>query len=140
AEAPRGLAARPNRLEVFTDEFGIPSGSAPDGGDYNVKVSLNSAKLKSLGDGPMAYTVTVFAKNLTSTPIAKQHLVIGESRGVIAPAGDLEFDLEGAKLTQGAYRLRATANFRALGDAQGAEAQAGHGFTTFVEGGVLQIY
>jgi len=138
AEIERKPAAKQSKLEVFVGGFDIPSGSALNGGEYKVKVSLNESEIRSLGTGPMAYTVKVYAKSLTASPANKQHLTIGESLGVVGPASELEFDLEGAKLAQGAYRLQATASFRSLSSAQGAERR--RNFTTFVEGGVLQVY
>lgn len=139
AKAAFEPAAQQGKLEVFAGEFGAPTGVAQSGGNYSIKVSLPSAEVESPRTASMAYALTVYAKSLTPGA-AKQHLVIGESQGVVAPPDNLEFNLEGAALAPGAYRMQATARFRPLGDALGAGANASRNYTTFVEGGVLQVY
>ncbi len=123
------------KLEVFTSDSGIASGLTPSSQPYSVHVSLDATEIKP-AVGALAYNVTVYAKNLNQASEALQHQVIGESEGSLAAAENLACAVEGAKLAQGAYRLSAAVRFKTLGNESNAPRQ----FTTYVEGGLLQVY
>lgn len=124
------------KLEVFAAESNLPAGLATSGESYCVKVSLDSTEIKSLTANDLAYSVTVYAKPLNSNSDATQPLVIGESEGVLAANDEPSFAVNGAKLSAGAYRLRAAVRFNALG----AECATPRHTTAFVEGGLLQVF
>jgi hypothetical protein len=125
-----------SKLEVFAGESGVPSGLAVSGEPYCVRVRLDSTEVKPLAASELAYRVTVYARHLASKFEPKQYLVIGESEGVLAATDELVFTVNGAKLSQGAYRLHAAVRFNALG----TESASPRRVTTLFECGLLQIY
>lgn len=139
--SPVESAHRPakSEVEVFARGMSLPSGVVSNGEPYSLKVLLDPSVIPSPEASELAYTVTVYAKPLADTPdSAGKHLsaVIGETQGTVKPTDKLVFDVEGTNLERGAYRLQATASFQS----QAGKKSARKHFTTFVEGGLLQVY
>lgn len=126
-------------VEVFADGVGLPSGVMPSGSNYSLKVLLDPATIQSPETDELAYTVTVYAKKLTDCSPEKRTLVAGQSQGSIFPTGKLVFDLEGTKLEKGSYRLHAVASFNPQPSSK-TKRQTRQSFTTFAEGGLLQVF
>lgn len=136
-ESTFSVASGPSKkLEVFPKGSNAPSRATQNDQAFSIKILLDSAEIAPLTADELAYTVTVYAKRITPTGAAGKHTVVGKSQGVIAPANNMIFAVEGARLAQGAYRLRAAASF----DALGSKPATHNHFMTFIEGGVLQVY
>lgn len=134
AKANASFASK--KLEVYAGGSDLPSDLAPSGEAYSVRIVFDPREMKSSSSSGLEYTVRVYAKNLAPATESGQHLVIGESHGVVSPSDDLIFAVKGTRLPKGMYRLQATASFNALGDVPPTL----HPYTTCVEGGVLQVY
>ncbi|HMY73140.1 MAG TPA: hypothetical protein PLQ88_15100, partial [Blastocatellia bacterium] len=115
-------APRSKKLEVFAPGSEASSGSTPSGQPYCVRVSLDSKPAAK----QLTYNVTVYAKSLSPAAEATQRLVIGESEGVLAATDNLACAIEGAKLSQGAYRLSAAVRFKTVN----SESDSPRQFTT----------
>ena len=128
-----------SEMKVFVRGMDLPSGLVSSGEPYSLKVQLAPSLFPSPEASELSYTVTVYAKPLADPPDAagKHHSsVIGETQGTIKPTDNLVFDVEGANLERGAYRLQAAAIFQS----QAAKKSAQKRFTAFVEGGLLQVF
>lgn len=133
------LTPSKSSVEVFAAGIGLPSGVVPNGSTYNLKVLLDPATIQSTETGELAYTVTVYAKQLAAPSPEKRTLVAGQSQGSILPTAKFVFDLEGAKLEKGSYRLQAVASFTSQ-PSNKTKKQARQSFTAFAEGGLLQVF
>lgn len=129
AAAPRHLDV-PHSLEVLPENQSFSSHLLRHGQAFNVRLSLDLSTLEHEQPGSFAYSATVYAKSLES----RQPQALGESIGTVEASGRVSLDIPALNLAQGAYRL-------------GARVTLGHGksvdvnpqFTTYVEGGVLQV-
>lgn len=129
-----------SEMKVFVKGMGLPSGLVSSGEPYSLKVLLDPSLITSPDTSELAYTVTIYAKPLADAhdSAGKHHSsIIGETQGTIKqPTDHLVFDIQGADLARGAYRLQATASFQS----QTPKKAARKHFTTFVEGGLLQVF
>ncbi|MBL8191696.1 MAG: hypothetical protein JNK38_27000 [Acidobacteria bacterium] len=128
-----------SEMKVFARGMNLPLGQVSSGEPYSLKVLLAPSLIPSPEASELTYSVTVYAKPLANRPdsAGKHHSsVIGETQGTIKPTDNLVFDVEGANLERGAYRLQAAAIFQS----QAAKKSAQKRFTAFVEGGLLQVF
>ncbi len=128
-----------SEMKVFARGMNLPLGQVSSGEPYSLKVLLAPSLIPSPEASELAYSVTVYAKPLADTPgsVGKHHSsVIGETQGTINPTDNLVFDVQGANLERGAYRLQAAAIFQSHASKKSPQKR----FTAFVEGGLLQVY
>ena len=126
-------------LEVFAAGVGLPSGVVPSGDNYSLKVLFDPTTIRATESDELAYSVTVYAKKLTNGSPEQRMLIAGQSQGSISPKDKLVFDLEGAKLEKGSYRLQAAASFTSSPSGKNKKTTR-QNFTAFVEGGLLQVF
>ncbi len=122
---------RSHKLEVVPANPAIHSKLLRHNQPFNVRLSLNLTEVEASGQGPLAYTATLYAKNLGS----KYPEPVGEASGTITPAETVSLDVEGLSLSTGAYRLGASVILNSPAEDQARRSN----YSAYVESGVIQV-
>jgi hypothetical protein len=120
-----------HKLEVVTSNSDLNSQLLRHNQPFIVRLSLDLTSIAALGASPLAYTATIYAKNFSG----KHTQMLGEVHGAITPAENVTLYVGGLTLPQGAYRLGASV----IIDSTGRDRARGSNFTTYMEGGILQV-